>query len=532
MGNEIIELPPNPKVWKPHHKRSPLTEEHIKEIQKCMDDPIYFIRNYIWIENSRTGTITKFQLYEYQEKMINHIVNDCASILMIPRQCGKTTVASALILWYAIFNTNKTVGIASKDGAAALDIMARIKMMYEFLPEFLAPNVVTYNKKDIAFDTGVAIISKAVTPTTFRGATISFLYLDELAFVKESIAREFWTSIFPAITAGGIEGMKRRKAVITSTPQGSENLFADLWFASERSPETALFRHLQIHNNEIPGREPGSGFEEMILSSGTITREEYEQEYLCSFTSSSKPTLINATTLETLPSKDPIKTIDGVEYYVKDMKGRNILLSVDVSEGIGQDYSVIQGIDIHSMEQIFEFADNRMSLTELAEKIIELLVILDKNGATELFYCIEGNPIGQGVIHLLKNATHEILDKATMISDRGRGKYGILMTTKSKGFACATFKDLVERNVLTLNSKKLITELKFFVKSGNTFKAEKGKHDDLVMAMVVAMNALERIASFDEIVYDTMKQRIRTTIDIDGVIIEDDEGLEDFPIIA
>lgn len=493
-----------------------------------MKDPIYFIENYVWIENSRTGTVTQFELFDYQKKMINHIMNDCASIMMISRQAGKTTVAAATILWYSIFETNKTVGIASKDGGAALDIMARIKMMYEFLPEFLAPNIVSYNKKDISFDTGVSIVSKAVTATTFRGMTLSFLYLDELAFVRDSVAREFWTSILPSITAGGIEGMKKRKAVITSTPQGSDNLFADLWFASERNPEKAMFRHLQIHNEEIPGREEGSGFEEMILSSGTLTWEEYQQEYLCSFNVSSKPTLINATHLETLKSKEPETVVDDIDIFVDSLEGRTILLAVDVSEGIGQDYSVIQGIDIHSMEQVLEFSNNRLNLSELTQKLITTMMMLDKSGVSEIFYTVESNPIGQGVLHLLRNTEHDILDNALLVSDRR--KRGILMTSKSKAKACASFKELVETNKLKINSRKLISELKFFMKIGSTFKGD-GKHDDLVMGMVVAVAALERISSFDEDVHNMLSNRVVLPVEVGAAIFEKPEEMGVFPII-
>ena len=45
---------------------------------------------------------------------------------------------------------------------------------------------------------------------------------DELAFVRQTIAKEFWTSISPTLSTGG-------KAIITSTPNSDEDQFWEMW---------------------------------------------------------------------------------------------------------------------------------------------------------------------------------------------------------------------------------------------------------------------------------------------------------------
>jgi hypothetical protein len=57
--------------------------------------------------------------------------------------------------------------------------------------------------------------------------SISLLYADEFAFVRPTIATEFWTSISPTFATGG-------KAIITSTPNSDEDQFALLWKGANR----------------------------------------------------------------------------------------------------------------------------------------------------------------------------------------------------------------------------------------------------------------------------------------------------------
>ena len=82
----------------------------------------------------------------------------------------------------------------------------------------------------------------------------------------------------------------------------------------------------------------------------------------------------------------------------------------------------------------------------------------------------------------------------------------------------------VNENKLKIHSKDLISELRFFVKSGVSFKAETGKTDDLVMACIVLTNMLNVISTFDENVYDTMNN-------IDGFNFDDEEQDAPLPFV-
>lgn len=244
----------------------------------------------------------------------------------------------------------------------------------------------------------------------------------------------------------------------------------------------------------------------------------------CAFLSS-KGTLINSEVLESMRPSEPIKTIHGMDFY-KDVNRKRLAVAVDVSEGIGGkgDYSTVQVFDIDTLEQMAEFKSNTMSISVFTKHFIKLLMTLDNEGADEIFYTVESNPIGLSVINLLENATHSILNKVDMISEYRSKRKGMLTTNKSKMTGCTKLKDFVENGIMKIHSKHLITELKFFVKRGASFSAEAGMHDDLVMATVIICNMMRELTRYDDgadVIYNKIQE-----IDCIG-----DDTIEPLPII-
>lgn len=221
----------------------------------------------------------------------------------------------------------------------------------------------------------------------------------------------------------------------------------------------------------------------------------------CAFVSN-KGTLIQSEILESLRPREPISEVFGMSLF-NGIRGKRIGLSVDVGTGTGQDYSVIQLFDLDTFEHIGEFSNNTMNLTTFTKQIIKILEYVDKQGAKEIFYTVEANSIGQGVVQLLHNSEMPVLKKAEFISGSGK-QLGIMTTTKSKMKGCTKFKDLIEGEGMKIHSKNLISELKFFVKTGVSFAAESGKNDDLVMGCVLFCLMVEEIGKYDADVYDKL----------------------------
>lgn len=493
MANELVK--------KPYIKQY-LTHEQTQEWLKCSNDLEYFVRNYVKVQHPSRGAIY-FEPYEYQSRVFKEFKEHDHVICLFPRQSGKTASVTSYMLWKAVFRKDFKMGVAAHKGSGAKEVIARFKYAYEYLPMWMKPGVVAYNVFDVAFDNGSSIISQTTTETTFRGLSMSLLYLDEFAFVKPRIAEEFWASLLPSISAGTDEDMldadgnpvEPVQLIITSTPNGSEGMFARLWFKSQRDPDDSMLYGFEVKNEEVPGRD--ENFKRTMLKS--MTPLKYAQEFLCQFVSS-KSQLIKSDILERIKGEEPVGDVYGVRLYDDvPFRGRRIGMAIDVAEGIGgdSDYSTIELFDIDTLEQIGEFDDNEMNISDFTKHIISVMTYIKRAGAKELYYSIESNPIGLSVINLLRNSTATILDWAEMVTDNSR-RGGILTTNKSKLAGCALLKDLVENDKMKLKSKKLLSELKFFVKKGASFGAESGMHDDLVMGTVVFCSMLKIMSNSDE----------------------------------
>jgi len=151
------------------------TEEMLLEYIKCAKDPVYFIKKYIYIVHPDKGVI-KFDLYDYQEELITAYHENRRIITVQPRQSGKTIVSAAYLLWFIIFNDNKSVAILANKQATADEILGRMRMAYEELPLWLQQGVKTWNKRSIELENGSKAFAAASSSSSIRGKSISILY--------------------------------------------------------------------------------------------------------------------------------------------------------------------------------------------------------------------------------------------------------------------------------------------------------------------------------------------------------------------
>ncbi len=158
MGNENLK-----KVGVPIE----YTEEQVIEIKKCAIDPIYFIDNYCYIVTIDHG-IQLLKLWDFQKDYIHAIHNNRMLIVMLSRQMSKTTVAAAYILWYTIFQSNKTVAIVANKEENAKETLSRYQLMYEHLPIWMQQGVKTWNKGDIELENGSKIRASATSAGGLR----------------------------------------------------------------------------------------------------------------------------------------------------------------------------------------------------------------------------------------------------------------------------------------------------------------------------------------------------------------------------
>lgn len=159
LGNQNLKRSDVPIEWTP---------EMLKEYVKCSEDPIYFARKYIKIVHVDRGLIL-LEMYPYQEEIVTKITNNRRVAVLTARQSGKTTTAVAVILHYILFNEFKTVAILANKGDSASEVLSRIKLAYEALPNWLQQGVEEWNKTYITLENGCKVYAGTTSSSAIRG---------------------------------------------------------------------------------------------------------------------------------------------------------------------------------------------------------------------------------------------------------------------------------------------------------------------------------------------------------------------------
>ena len=466
----------NPNL-KPIAYQHDFTKEQIRELIKCKEDPIYFIENYCQIVTLDKG-LQPFLLYECQKRKVDFIMNNRQTILMEGRQQGKTVTAAACILHYTIFNESKTVAILANKTTAAREVLARYQIMYEGLPIWMQQGVKTWNKGNVDLENGSVVFTSATTSSGIRGKSVNWLYIDEAAIIPNNIADEFFTAVYPTISAG-----ETTKILLTSTPLGY-NHFWKFWNESKEGKNG--FKNMFIHYSEIPGRDDAWAEEQNKL----LGDLKFNQEVLCEFLGSTN-TLINGKTLATMSARTPEYTKDGLDIYEEPQPNHYYMITADVARGVGGDYSAFALIDVTEMpyKLVGKYKHNKIS-PMLYPSVISK-VAKDYNNA---YVLVESNDIGQQVLDIL-HQEEEYENVFTTLTENGKqyltpgfgrsAKLGVSTSKAVKRQGCFAIKSLVEDTKLLIHDADVIQELSVFTEKGQTFQADEGYNDDLAMCLVL-----------------------------------------------
>jgi len=454
------------------------SQEMISEFLKCAKDPIYFSEKYIQIVHVDHGLIP-IKMYDYQKEICTAITENRRVTVNTSRQAGKTTTAVAVILHYIIFNDFKTVALLANKGDAAREILDRIKIAYEALPAWLQQGVIEWNKGSVEFENGCKIIAGSTSSSAIRGKSISFLYIDETAFVENW--DEFFASVFPTISSGNTT-----KILFTSTPNGLNHFYKTCVGAQE---DRNGYIYVEVPWNKVPGRD--DKWKKETLAAMDFDQQKFSQEFECAFLGSSG-TLIEGSKLKTMVDLTPIAQTQTVKVYEQPQQGHVYCCIVDVSRGKGLDYSAFQIIDVTEMpyRQVCVYRDNNITPIDYAEIIYRSI-----ERYNEAYTLIEVNDIGEQVSEVL----HYEFEVDTLMFTESAGRAGKrlstgfsknsdkgIRTTKNvKSIGCNMLKMLIEQDQLIINDFQTINELSTFSRRGNSYEAESGAHDDLVMCLVL-----------------------------------------------
>ena len=475
-------------------------KEHVKEYIKCSKNPVYFAKNYVKIINVDKGLVP-FKLYKFQKEMVETFNANRFSICKLPRQSGKSTTVTAYILWLILFKDSQNIAILANKGSLARDLLGKIQFAYEYLPKWLQQGIVVWNKGNIELENSSKVVAAATSSSAIRGGSYNLIFLDEFAFVGNNLAEEFFSSVYPTISSG-----QTSKVIIVSTPNGM-NHFYKMWTDAEE--KNSQYIPIEVHWSEVPGRTEKWKKETIANTS----EEQFRQEFECEFLGSAG-TLIHPTKLRTLAHVLPKKKWQEVEIYEEPKQGAIYTMSVDVSRGVGLDYSAFVVVDITEMPYKMVAKFRSRDISPLLYPTILFNVAKYYN---EAYVLIEINDIGQQVADILHQDLEYDNILATAVKGRagqqisggfgGNSSMGIRTTKQVKRIGCSNLKDLIEQDKFIIQDYDTIVELSSFISRNGSYEAEEGTHDDLVMCCVL-FSWLAKQTYFRDITNTDIRQRI------------------------
>lgn len=493
------------------------TPELVEEYIKCKEDIFYFIEHYFKIVTE--NGLEPMVLREYQKEMIDNMLNGRFTLACMSRQSGKTETLRAFLIWYILFNDFKTVAIVANKLDTAMEIIGKLQISYQNLPLWLQLGVTEFNKGSFVLENNSRLFASATSADALRGYTCHIIVIDEAAHIENW--DEFYGAVSPTISAG-----KSTKLIMVSTPKGL-NHFYEFYEGSSLGRKTNSFKATFVPWYNVPGRDEEWQRQQLELMNFDMIK--FDQEFNCSFIGSAG-TLINGARLQILKTdvKPPIHVIDKLKIYeppVKERKdwrehienvsrqdsiydreikqvGQVIMeeytipadkycIVADVSRGKGLDYSAFSVFNITKVpyRQVATFRDNNITPTDYAHYLYKVGQLYN-----EALVLVEINDIGEQVSTYMMDE----LEYGNVLCTQSNGRAGKTVTfnlTKAdkgvrttitlKNSGCLLMKLLLEECRLQVCDEDTIDELLVFVKDKNSWSADKGKHDDLVMGLVL-----------------------------------------------
>lgn len=212
---------------------------------ECADKHLVFDKNFIptfidelsigdeiWTENGLEKITSIIETNDEENMYDLELPNDSNHRYYTNGILSHNTITSAIyLLWFATVNNNKEILICAQSKDAAMENLAKIRLTYEYCPDFLKKGLVSDNKSTLIFDNGSRIIVRPSTIKAPRGLSPAIVYVDEFAFIGSQDSadkalekqEEFFGALSPTLSAS------KGKLFITSTPISETDLFYRLW---------------------------------------------------------------------------------------------------------------------------------------------------------------------------------------------------------------------------------------------------------------------------------------------------------------
>lgn len=551
-------------------------EQKDLERSKCKNDPKYFLKRYGCVQHPIRGKV-RFDTYPFQDQIIDDLFHNKNIAVLKSRQLGVSTLIAAFAAWLSIFYPDKVTLVIATKQTVAKGFLDKFKLIYQYCPKWMKPEVKEWNKLSVSFSNGSFIQVSTTTEDAGASYALSLLVVDEAALLGKRMDA-IWTSAAPTISTGG-------KAVVISTPRGPQGWFFKTCSAAEEAQRlkeegfqlTPEQEKTNFHLIKLPWEvhpERDQAWFDNMCKTFNYDERKIAQELLCSFTRSGdkviKPEVIEAlrkdkrrvpvlpdmekkifnlvsTYLPFVLSQYNIKdkaqreTIaialtrelkDNLTLYREPRGEEEIFFGADVASGGAEDFSAFLGTD----KTGFNVCAYK---GKVDTKMFAIILFMLGSYYNDASLAIERNTYGKDVLLRLSSELHY-----NNVLDGLDGKAGFNTSAGSQGGTRAFYVSRLigllqtpssEQNPV-INDLRIITELDSFVWLNDKPQASAGAHDDITMAFCILATVITTLDEENPIgvlsnsILETVNrlgkqkdQRIQDTVT--AILSEDEENL-------
>tara|TARA_R100001443_G_scaffold59845_2_gene70149 strand:+ start:2868 stop:4442 length:1575 start_codon:yes stop_codon:yes gene_type:complete len=452
-----------------------------QEYLKCASDPIHFMKKYCNIQHPQRGRIL-FQLFPFQEKVLNLFQENPYSMVLKARQLGISTLVAGFSLWLMIFHKDKNILCIATKQETAKNMVTKVKFMYENLPSWLKIEAAENNKLNLRLSNGSQIKATSAASDAGRSEAVSLLIIDEAAFI-ENIG-EIWASAQQTLATGG-------GCIALSTPYGTGNWFHQTWVRAENKENDFLPIRLpwMVH----PERDQAwRDRQDELLGDPRLAAQECDCDFSTSGDIVFYPEYIEF--YEKTYIKDPLER-RGVDRNLWVWEpcdySRTYMVVADVARGDGKDFSAFHIIDVENNVQVAEYR-GQLGTKEYGHLLVGIAT--EYNNA---LLVVENASIGWSTIQTIidrgytnfyyspKSGEVRADSYFEEYMDTSRMTPGFTMSSRTRPMVVSKFRESISDKGVTIQSKRLIDEMKTFIWRNGRPEAQQGYNDDLIMSFAI-----------------------------------------------
>jgi len=452
-----------------------IREEYIK----CAASPAYFMKKYCYIQHPKRGRI-QFNLYPFQERVLKIFQENPYSMVLKSRQLGISTLTAGYSLWLMMFYQDKNVLCIATKQDTAKNMVTKVKFMYDNLPSWLKfptkPDEA--NKLTLRLPNGSQIKATSASSDAGRSEAVSLLLIDEAAFIYN--IGEIKASAQQTLATGG-------GCIALSTPYGTGNWFHKTWIAAEMGENS--FLPIRLPWNVHPERDQTWRDQQ----DADLGPKMAAQECDCDFSTSGDTVFLSDDIdfYEKSFIKEPLEK-RGVDQNLWIWEpvdySRNYLITADVARGDGADYSTFHIWDIETYSQVGEYK-GQISTKDFGHLLVGIATeynnaLLAPENSSIAWSTIQ-TIMDRGYHNLYYSPKGNALTVDTYFDpymDHSKMTPGFTMSSATRPISIGKFQEAIRDKGITIQSIRLLEEMKVFIWRNGRPEAQPGYNDDLIMA--------------------------------------------------